>query len=50
MPFNLVLGARYEQTDLRSVSSLQVPQGIAWNGDNDFAINPSAEQQRRTKL
>ncbi|WP_298577349.1 TonB-dependent receptor [uncultured Luteimonas sp.] len=45
MPFNLVLGARYEQTDLRSVSSLQVPQSINWNGDNDFAITPSAEQQ-----
>src|SRR5690606_10802914 len=45
MPFNLVMGARYEQTDLRSVSSLQVPQSINWNGDNDFAITPSAEQQ-----
>ncbi|WP_202841738.1 TonB-dependent receptor [Luteimonas saliphila] len=45
MPFNLVLGARYEQTDLTSVSSLQVPQSINWNGDNDFAITPSAEQQ-----
>jgi len=44
MPYNLVLGARYEQTDLRSVSSLQVPQSINWNGDNDFAITPSAEQ------
>ena len=45
MPYNVVLGARYEQTDLRSVSSIQVPQSINWNGDNDFAITPSAEQQ-----
>ncbi|TWT19499.1 TonB-dependent receptor [Luteimonas wenzhouensis] len=44
MPYNLVLGARYEQTDLRSVSTIQVPQSINWNGDNDFAITPSAEE------
>src|SRR5690606_15430660 len=43
MPFNLVAGARYEQTDLRSVSDIAVPQSINWNGDNDFAITPSAE-------
>src|SRR5690606_3922799 len=43
MPFNLVVGARYEQTDLRSVSDIAVPQSIDWNGDNDFAITPSAE-------
>jgi len=45
LPFNLLVGVRYEQTDLTSVSSLQIPQSINWNGDNDFEITPSAQQE-----
>ncbi len=45
MPYNVVVGARYEQTDLTSVSTINVPQEIQWNGDNDFAIPPSTELQ-----
>ncbi len=39
MPSNLVVGARYEQTDVHSVNSQLVPTSLLWQDDNDFQVN-----------
>ena len=39
MPSNLVIGARYEQTDVKSVNSQLVPTSLLWQDDNDFQVN-----------
>jgi len=38
MPSNLVLGARYEDTNVHSVNSQLVPTGLLWQDDNDFQV------------
>jgi TonB-dependent receptor len=38
MPSNLVVGARYETTDVTSVNSQLVPSGLLWQDDNDFQV------------
>jgi TonB-dependent receptor len=38
MPSNLVVGARYEQTDVHSVNSQLVPTALLWQDDNDFQV------------
>ncbi|MEJ0086824.1 MAG: TonB-dependent receptor [Pseudomonadota bacterium] len=38
MPANIVLGARYEQTDVSSSSVILVPTAVRWEDDNDFAV------------
>ncbi|MFD1951711.1 TonB-dependent receptor [Sphingomonas arantia] len=35
---NLLMGARYEQTRVRSSSLQSVPTAIIWQGDNDFLV------------
>lgn len=35
---NLVIGARYEKTDVESISVQAVPEQIIWLSDNDFSI------------
>ena len=35
---NLVVGARYERTDVTSISLQSVPEQILWTSDNDFRI------------
>ncbi len=43
MPSNLVIGARYEQTDVHSVNSQLVPTALLWQDDNDFqVVRPTA--------
>jgi TonB-dependent receptor len=42
MPANLVVGARYEKTDLSSVTSILVPESVVWQDDNDFRIATSS--------
>jgi len=49
MGANLVVGARYEQTELSSTSQIPIPQSINWNGDNDFARTDSADIQPFTE-
>ena len=39
MPSNLVVGARYEQTDVHSANSQLVPTSLLWQDDNDFQVN-----------
>ena len=38
MASNLVVGARYEQTDVTSTNSLLVPTAVSWQDDNDFRV------------
>ena len=38
MPSNLVVGARYEQTDVTSINSILVPTAVSWQDDNDFRV------------
>ncbi|HEV7607795.1 MAG TPA: TonB-dependent receptor [Steroidobacteraceae bacterium] len=37
-PSNLVVGARYEDTKVHSVSSILVPSALLWQDDNDFQV------------
>jgi len=39
MPANIVLGARYESTDVESTAALLVPTALLWQDDNDFQVN-----------
>jgi len=36
MPTNLVIGVRYETTDVTALNSILVPTAISWQDDNDF--------------
>ena len=38
MASNLVVGARYEQTDVSSINSQLVPTALLWQDDNDFQV------------
>ncbi|MDQ2076605.1 TonB-dependent receptor [Marinimicrobium sp. ABcell2] len=43
MPTYLLLGARYEQTDVTSTAMMAVPEAIVWTGSNDFRREYSDE-------
>jgi TonB-dependent receptor len=36
-PSNLLVGVRYEQTDVEAVSNQLVPRGLIWQDNNDFS-------------
>ena len=38
MPYNLLAGLRYENTDTTSTANISLPSGIAWEGNNDFNV------------
>ena len=38
MPSNLVVGARYEETDVTSINLQLVPTALLWQDDNDFQV------------
>jgi TonB-dependent receptor len=38
MPSNLVVGARYEQTDVTSTNLQLIPTALLWQDDNDFQV------------
>jgi TonB-dependent receptor len=38
MPANVVLGARYERTDVESTASILIPTALLWQDDNDFQV------------
>jgi TonB-dependent receptor len=38
MPTNLLVGARYERTEVESTASVLRPTGLLWQDDNDFQI------------
>ncbi len=41
-PYNLLLGVRYEDTDVESTSAIAIPQAIRWEANNDFSIPRTA--------
>ncbi|MDP7592932.1 MAG: TonB-dependent receptor [Litorilituus sp.] len=38
MPFNLVVGLRYESTDTSSTANIALPQYVKWDSNNDFTV------------
>ncbi len=38
MPANLVVGARYEETEVDAANSILVPTALLWQDDNDFQV------------
>lgn len=52
MPTNLLVGVRYEETDVASTSNILVPNkpgGMVWTANNDFTIARSATVQPFTE-
>lgn len=45
MPYNLLIGARYEDTDTTSIANISLPSGIAWEGNNDFNVRFGSSTQ-----
>jgi TonB-dependent receptor len=45
MATNLVLGVRYEETNLVSQSAIAIPQSVVWQDDNDFTLIRSTQVQ-----
>ena len=43
MPTNLLLGVRYEETDLEATSSIFIPTGLVWTANNDFTTARSQD-------
>ncbi len=48
-PANLLLGARYERTEVESTSAILVPTGIVWTANNDFTTQRSTDIQPFTE-
>jgi TonB-dependent receptor len=38
-PTNLVVGARYEETDVRALNNVLIPYQVSWQDDNDFRVD-----------
>ena len=38
MPANVLLGVRYEKTDVQATSQLLIPTGLVWQDNNDFSV------------
>ncbi len=49
MPANLLVGVRYEDTDVTSTSRTLVPSGLIWTANNDFTIGRSTEVRPLTE-
>jgi TonB-dependent receptor len=45
MPANLVVGARYEDTDVNSTNLQLIPTSLLWQDDNDFQVNRATVPQ-----
>jgi TonB-dependent receptor len=48
-PANLVIGARYEDTQITAGAEIAVPQAIVWQSDNDFSVVTSSDEQLVTQ-
>jgi TonB-dependent receptor len=42
MPANLVVGARYEETDVVALNNVLIPTAVSWQDDNDFRVERPA--------
>jgi len=45
MPYNIVVGARHESTDITSTANIDLPNAIAWEGNNDFNVRFGSDKQ-----
>lgn len=48
-PANLVVGGRYEDTQVTAGAEIAVPQAIVWASDNDFSVVTSTDEQLVTQ-
>ena len=48
-PYNLLLGMRYEDTDVESTSDIAIPQAVIWEANNDFSIPRTATIEQFTE-
>ncbi len=48
-PTSLVLGARYESTDVTSTSARRVPTAIVWTDNNDYRIERATDVEYATE-
>ncbi|MFL6550916.1 MAG: TonB-dependent receptor [Povalibacter sp.] len=44
-PVNILIGVRYEDTDVTSTSNLIAPTGLIWQDNNDFSLTPGTTMQ-----
>lgn len=44
-PYNLLIGLRYEKTDVTSIANISLPSGIAWESNNDFNVRFGSNTQ-----
>ncbi len=44
MPTNLLLGARYEETEVTSTAQILIPSDLVWYSNNDWRVNRATEQ------
>ena len=45
MPYNILAGMRYENTDTTSIANVSLPSGIAWEGNNDFNVRFGSDME-----
>ena len=45
MPYTMLAGVRYEDTETTSIANINLPSGIAWEGNNDFNVRFGSEKQ-----
>lgn len=38
MPANVLVGVRYEKTDVEAISQMLIPTALAWEDNNDFSV------------
>lgn len=38
MPYNLLMGLRYEDTEVTSIANISLPSAVAWESNNDFNV------------
>ena len=50
MPTSTVIGVRYEDTDVTSVSAIAIPSSIVWISNNDFQLQRSTDIQPRSRV
>lgn len=45
MPYSVLAGVRYEDTDTTSIANISLPSGVAWEGNNDFNVRFGSDLQ-----
>lgn len=49
LPTNLLVGVRYEETEVASTSNIAIPTGLVWTANNDFTTATSTDIQPFTE-